>query len=310
MTATVTAGAATEPVAPPAARPARRARPSAWLALPAFLFFAAFAVLPMALVLYLSLTSWGGFGFPAVTGLGNWERLLGDGEVLSALGRTVFLTVLAWLVQTPLALVIGVWAAGPQRNRAVLSALFFLPLLLSTAAIALLWQALLDLNFGVTRSLPLIGEVNFLGDPTWALATVVLVVSWQYVPFHTLLYQGAARQVPASLYEAATLDGAGRYQQFFRITLPQLRYSVVTSSILMLVGSLTTFDTVLILTGGGPGTATRILPLYMYDIGFAGFEFGYGSTVAALLLVLGAGLSLLITRATGFRAMTSQQEGL
>jgi xylobiose transport system permease protein len=311
MTSTLRSGDATTTttVASPGG-PARRQRPSAWLALPAFLFFAAFAVLPMALVVYLSFTSWGGFGFPGVTGLGNWTRLFSDGEVLSALWRTVLLTVLAWLVQTPLALLIGVWAAGPQRNRAVLSALFFLPLLLSTAAIALLWQSLLDPNFGVTRSLPLVGDVNFLGDPSWALYTVVFVVSWQYVPFHTLLYQGAARQVPASLYEAATIDGAGRYQQFFRITLPQLRYTVVTSSILMLVGSLTTFDTVLILTNGGPGTATRILPLYMYDIGFSGFEFGYGSAIAALLLVLGAGLSLLITKVTGFRTAASQQEGL
>lgn len=122
----------------------------------------------------------------------------------------------------------------------------------------------------MTRSLPLVGDANFLGDPDWALYTVVFVVSWQYVPFHTLLYQGAARQVPASLYEAATIDGAGGFQQFLRITLPQLRYTVVTSSILMPVGSLTTFDTVLILTNGGPGAATRILPLYIYDTGFTG----------------------------------------
>jgi xylobiose transport system permease protein len=292
---------------PVARRP--RNRPGIWYALPAFAFFAMFAVLPMVLVVYLSFTAWGGFGFPRVDGVGNWQRLLQDPEVRSALLRTLGMTVLGWLVQTPLALLIGVWSAGPQRNRAVLSALFFLPLLLSTAAIALLWQSLFDPNFGVSRSLPLIGDVNFLGDPSWALYTVVFVVSWQYVPFHTLLYHGAAKQVPASLYEAATLDGAGRYQQFFRITLPQLRYTVVTSSILMLVGSLTTFDTVLILTGGGPGTATRILPLYMYDVGFQGFEFGYGSAIAALLLVLGAGLSLLVVRVTGYRSMTSQQEG-
>jgi xylobiose transport system permease protein len=291
-------------------RRATRHRPSAWYALPAFTFFALFAVLPMALVVYLSFTAWGGFGFPRVEGIGNWQRLAEDPEVRSALLRTLGLTVLAWLVQTPLALLIGVWAAGPQRNRAVLSALFFLPLLLSTAAIALLWQSLFDPNFGVTRSLPLLGEVNFLGDPTWALYTVIFVITWQYVPFHCLLYQGAARQIPASMYEAATIDGAGRFQQFFRITMPQLRYTVITSSILMLVGSLTTFETVLILTGGGPGTATRILPLYMYTIGFQGFEFGYGSTIAVLLLVLGASLSLVVTRVTGYRSMTSQQEGL
>ncbi len=140
--------------------------------------------------------------------------------------------------------------------------------------------------------------------------TVVWVVSWQYVPFHTLLYQSAARQIPHSLYEAATIDGAGRYRQFFTITLPLLKYTVITSSVLMLVGSFTTFDTILILTGGGPGTTTRIAPLYMYITGFSGFEFGYASAIAVLLLVLGAGLSLFVTRVTGFRAMQSQQEGL
>ncbi|RJK96013.1 carbohydrate ABC transporter permease [Vallicoccus soli] len=286
-------------------------QPSAWYAVPAFGFFAAFALLPMLLVVYLSFTDWGGFGTPAVSGAGNWSRLVEDPEVRASLLRTLALTVLSWAVQTPIALLIGVWAAGPQRNRAVLSSLFFLPLLLSTAAIALLWQALLDPNFGVLRTLPelLGGGLNPLGDASLAIYAVVFVLTWQYVPFHTLLYQSAARGIPASLYEAATIDGAGRVQQFLTITLPQLRYTVITSSILMLVGSLTTFDTVLILTNGGPGTATRIAPLYMYTTGFSGFEFGYASAIAVLLLVLGAILSLVVTRATGFRDMSSQQEG-
>jgi ABC-type sugar transport system permease subunit len=188
----------------------------------------------------------------------------------------------------------------------VLSSIFFLPLLLSTAAIALLWQALLDPNFGVTRTF---SDIQFLGDPSIALYTVAFVITWQYVPFHTLLYQGAARAIPRTLYEAATLDGAGRLKQFRHITLPQLRYTIITSSILMLVGSLTTFDTVLILTGGGPGTATRIAPLHMYITGFSGFEMGYASTMAVLLVVFGTGLSLLVMRVTGFRSMRSQQEG-
>jgi ABC-type sugar transport system permease subunit len=214
--------------------------------------------------------------------------------------------VVSWLVQTPIALLIGVWAAGRQRNRAVLSSIFFLPLLLSTAAIALLWQALLDPNFGVTRTLT---DIQFLGDPSIALYTVAFVITWQYVPFHTLLYQGAARAIPRTLYEAATIDGAGRVRQFRHITLPQLRYTIITSSILMLVGSLTTFDTVLILTGGGPGTATRIAPLHMYITGFSAFEMGYASAMAVLLVVFGTGLSLLVVRVTGFRSVRSQQEG-
>ncbi|MGY1857252.1 carbohydrate ABC transporter permease [Modestobacter sp. SYSU DS0290] len=263
----------------------------------------------MVLVVYLSFTDWNGFGFPAISGADNWTRLAQDGEALDSLWLTLVFMVLSWVVQTPIALVIGVWAAGRQKNRAILSSLFFLPLLLSTAAIALLWRSVLDPNFGVTQSLPFLDNFNFLGDTSIVVYAVVFVVSWQYVPFHTLLYQAAARGIPASLYEAATIDGAGRFKQFFQITLPLLRYTVVTSSVLMLVGSFTTFDTILILTGGGPGTATRVAPLYMYITGFSGFEFGYASAIAVLLLVLGGVLSLVVTKATGFRDMQSQQEG-
>ena len=284
-------------------------RPSAWYAAPAVLFFGLFAVVPMLLVVYLSFTDWSGFGFPSVSGTDNWSRLAQDGEARDALVLTLVFMVLSWLVQTPIALLIGVWAAGKQLNRAILSSLFFLPLLLSTAAIALLWRSVLDVNFGVTQSLPFLDRFNFLGNTDIVIYTVIFVITWQYVPFHTLLYQAAARSIPASLYEAATIDGAGRYKQFFQITLPLLRYTIITSTVLMLVGSFTTFDTVLILTGGGPGTTTRIAPLYMYITGFSGFEFGYASALSVLLLALGAGLSLVVTRATGFRTMQSQQEG-
>lgn len=277
---------------------------------PVMTFFGVFAILPMVLVVYLSFTDWDGFGFPSLSGGGNWSRLLDDSEVWRSLKLTLVFMVLGWVVQTPIAMLIGVWAAGRQRNRAVLSSIFFLPVLLSTAAIALLWKSVLDPNFGLTQQLPFLDQFNFLGDRTLVIFTVAWVLTWQYVPFHTLLYQSAARGIPVSIYEAATIDGAGRYKQFFRITLPLLRYTLITSTVLMLVGSVTTFDTILLLTNGGPGTASRIAPLYMYVTGFSGFEFGYASAIAVVLLVLGAGLSLAVTRLTGFRKMSSQQEGL
>jgi len=286
-----------------------RERPSGLYMAPVLIFFGVFAVLPMVLVVYLSFTDWDGFGFPTLSGAGNWSRLVHDSEVGRSLVLTLVFMVLGWLVQTPIAMLIGVWAAGRQRNRAVLSSIFFLPVLLSTAAIALLWNSVLDPNFGLTQRLPFLDQFSFLGDRSLVIFTVAAVLTWQYVPFHTLLYQSAARGIPVSIYEAATIDGAGRYKQFFRITLPLLRYTLITSTVLMLVGSVTTFDTILLLTGGGPGTATRIAPLYMYITGFTGFEFGYASAIAVVLLVLGAGLSLAVTRLTGFRAMNSQQEG-
>lgn len=288
-------------------------RPGAIWAVPALVYFALFALLPMAGVVLLSFTQWNGLGSPRFTGAANWARLLHDPLLGNSLRLSGALALVTWIVQTLIALPLGVWAAGPQRNRAVLSTVFFLPLLMSSAGIAVLWQALLDPNFGLAGPFGrLIGvdDGNFLGRPSLALWTIMTVISWQFVPFHTLLYQAAARQVPEGLYEAAVLDGAGRYRRFFSITVPQLRNTVVTSSVLMLVGSLTYFDIILILTGGGPGNATRILPMHMYATGFSSFDMGYASVLAVLLLVAGTALSLLIVSVTGFRRMTSQREGL
>ena len=139
---------------------------------------------------------------------------------------------------------------------------------------------------------------------------MLFVISLCFVPFHSLLYQGGVRQIPASMYEAALLDGAGRVQQFFHITLPQLKYTIVTSSTLMIVGSLTYFDLIFVLTGGGPGNATRILPLDMYLTGFRSYDMGSASVVAVLLVGVGLAVSLALNRFSGAGAMESQMEGV
>ncbi len=118
--------------------------------------------------------------------------------------------VVSWLVQTPISLLLGVFTAGSQKYRAVLAVLYFLPLLLSSAAIAIAYKALLDPNFGLAEGLglPFLAQ-DWLGNPHLVLFVVIFVIAWQFVPFHTLIYQGGVRQIPASLYEAAEIDGAG-----------------------------------------------------------------------------------------------------
>jgi len=288
-------------------------RPGAIWAVPAIAFFGLFALVPMAVVVYLSFTEWSGIRTPVWSGLTNWSKLTTDAQLGQSIRLTVSLTVISWLVQTAICLPLGVWLAGHGRTRGVLAAVFFVPLLMSSAAIAILWAGLLDPNFGLASVVgPLVGvkDGNFIGDPDLAFWVIVAVVAWQFIPFHVLLYQGSTRQIPIPLYEAARIDGAGRVRQFVSITLPQLRHTIITSSVLMLVGSLTYFDIVLILTGGGPGTSTRLLPLHMYLEGFRAFDMGYASVLAVLLLALGTTLSLIVSRVTGFSKMDSQKEGL
>lgn len=282
-----------------------------WMVLPALLFFAVFAVLPLLGVVALSFTNWDGIGAISVAGMDNWLAVLSDPVMYNAVWLTFVIMVVSWLVQTPISLLLGTFTAGSQKYRAVLAVLYFLPLLLSSAAIAIAYKALLDPNFGLAEGLglPFLAQ-DWLGQPQLVLFLVIFVIAWQFVPFHTLIYQGGVRQIPKSLYEAAEIDGAGRVKQFFYITVPQLKYTIITSSTLMVVGSLTYFDLIFVLTAGGPGNSTRILALDMYLTGFRANLMGPASVIAVILVVVGLGLALLLQRLGGKNSGGSQLEGL
>jgi xylobiose transport system permease protein len=292
------------------AAPPTLERPGVAWAVPGLLFFLVFAVAPMVGVLYLSFTHWDGLNPPQFTGMENWSRFFGDSQVWQSTVVTGVLLIGNIVVQAPVSILLGVWAAGPQRNRAVLSALFFLPLLLSTAATAVMWRQLLDPNFGLPSKFEWLFGSDPMGTQQGAIACLVLVTTWQFVPFHSLLYQGAARAIPHTLYQAASIDGAGRVRQFVHITLPQLRNTMITSTIFMVVGGLTAFDIVLLLTNGGPGTDTSILPFSMYQTAFRTYDYGYASAIASFLLLLATAASVLLTKLSGYDKMTSTMEGL
>jgi raffinose/stachyose/melibiose transport system permease protein len=306
-------------LAPPAAPPGTRRTTTskggrsgsvAWMALPALLVFVAFGVLPLLGVLLLSFTSWDGIGVIRPAGFDSWRAVLTDPGLPHALWVTFVIMALSWLVQTPLSILIGVFLAGHQRYRELLAVLYFIPLLLSSAAIAITYKALLDPNFGLGAGLhlPLLTQ-DWLGDGTLAMGVIIFVVSWQYIPFHSLIYQGAVRQIPRSIYEAAQLDGAGGVRTFFRITLPQLKYTIITSSTLMVVGSVVFFDLIFVLTEGGPGDATRNLALLMYKRGFQANLMGQASAIAVILVLVGLALALLLRRLGGGGTSASQLEG-
>lgn len=280
-----------------------------WLVLPALLFFVVFAVVPLIGVFVLSFTSWDGIGAISFTGLKSWTAVLTDPGLPHALWVTFLIIVLSWIAQTPLSILLGVFISGSQKYRAVLAVLFFLPLLLSAAAVSIAYKALLDPNFGLGPGLKLaILTQDWLGKSTLAMGVVIFIIAWQWIPFHSLIYQGAIRQIPTSMYEAAQIDGAGRVRQFFSITLPQLKNTMITSSTLMIVGSLTTFDLIFVLTGGGPNDATRALALDMYLTGFRANQMGLASAIAVILVVVGLILAQVLQRLGG-KERNSQLEG-
>ncbi len=309
MTTLAPAVAQTTPAAPSSGGGAVRAKSLTWMAIPALVLFIGFGVIPLFGVLFLSFTSWDGMGKVRPAGFDSWTAVLTDPGLPHALWVTFLVMALTWIVQTPLSILLGTFLAGRQRYRELLAVLYFIPLLLSSAAISITYKALLDPNFGLGAGLklPFLSQ-DWLGRPYLALGVVIFVVSWQFIPFHSLIYQGGVRQIPTSMYEAALIDGAGRVGQFFHITLPQLKYTIITSSTLMVVGSLTFFDLIFVLTAGGPGDATRVLALDMYKRGFQANLMGPASAIAVILVVVGLGLALLLRRIGG-NATDSQMDG-
>ncbi|GID28321.1 carbohydrate ABC transporter permease [Paractinoplanes brasiliensis] len=279
------------------------------MALPAFVWFVLFGIVPLLGVVALSFTTWNGIGEIVPSGLTSWKATLQDPGLPHALWVTFLIMALSWAVQTPMSILLGVFLATSKRYREFLAVLYFIPLLLSSAAIAITYKALLDPSFGLGSGLGVEWlNQDWLGNGTLAMGVLIFIVSWQFIPFHTLIYQGAVRQIPTSMYEASQIDGAGRVRQFFSITLPQLKYTIITSSTLMVVGSLTFFDLIYVLTAGGPGDATRALALLMYQQGFQANLMGPASAIAVILVLVGLGLSLLLRRLGG-RGNESQLEG-
>jgi raffinose/stachyose/melibiose transport system permease protein len=282
---------------------------------PALVLYGVFIVIPMAFALFLSFTNWNVIGRLNWVGFANWSRFFSDPLAHHSLLVTFELAGLSWLVQTPLAMALGIFVAGTQRYRAFYSAIYILPLLMSTAGLALMWQGVLAPTFGGLASLGSslhLGFLNqnWLGSRSLTFFVIVAIIAWQFVPLHTLIYQAGRRAIPAELYDAAKVDGASMRQGFRHVTLPQLRYSIVTSSILVLVGSLTYFDIIYILTLGGPGDKTMVLAMDMYNVGFTETTFGYASVLAVVLGLIGVIFAFALVRISGFGSMSSDRQGI
>ncbi|MDR2374104.1 MAG: sugar ABC transporter permease [Bifidobacteriaceae bacterium] len=286
--------------------------PSVMWAIPAVVIYALFALAPILVVVAISFTSWDGVRPAKFVGLENWINLPHIAFLGSSVKIMLVLLVGSILVQLPIGLLLGVWAAGPQRNRAVLCTFFFLPLVLSGVAISIVWRQIMDANFGIPGQFAAIfgGNGNVLGSMEGAIATLLAIGAWGSAPFFGLVFQGAAKGIPQTLYDAAAIDGAGRFRQFFMVTLPQLRATIVMALIFMVVGGLTGFETIMIVTEGGPARKTLTTPLLMYYSAFRDYHLGEGAVIAVLLILAAGGIAVLFAKYSGFDKMESDLEGL
>lgn len=261
--------------------------------IPSFILFILFLVYPIIRAGYYSTFDWNGLG-PAVNnvGLGNYQRILSDSIFLKSIGNGFLIVVLSLVVQLPVALALAIMVGRDLPGRAFFRTIFFLPYVLSEVITAIIWLGLFnpdpDRGFinAILALIPAIGTQNFLGDTNMVLASIFVVLTWKYFGLHMLLYMAGLQNIPKEIEEAALIDGATRWQSYRFITIPLLSSTIRTTIYLSVLGSLTQFNLVWIMTKGGPVNASEVMATYMYRYGFVRFWLGYGSGVAFVMLLI------------------------
>jgi multiple sugar transport system permease protein len=302
---TPAAGDQPEPAAAPAAAPTagatRRWRMSAprrretlvayLFVLPTLAGFLIFVLGPILGGLGLSFYQFDFFSTPRFVGLDNFRQMLSDQRVARIFTNTIIyvagtvLLDLAWA----LALALAIHSAIPHLFKLTFRAVFFFPILTAGAVVAIVWQYLFNMDLGVINYyLGQIGipKIPWLVSSQWAIPAVILMIVWNGVGFNMILLLAGLQSIPQELYEAASIDGAGRTAGFRFITLPLLSPIIFFILVKGVIGVLQLFDGPYVLTGGGPGDASRSVLMYIYEIGFKTLRLGYASAVGLILFIL------------------------
>lgn len=277
----------------------RNRRSELWFALlmltPAAIGFFVFYVYPTLRGLYLSLTDYSVISrnAPDFVGMDNYTTMAGDAVFWNSMRVTLLYVVINIISQTVIALGLGVLMHRLTKSALIRGSLL-LPYLIANVVVALLWFWLLDYHIGVVNAgLDAIGldRIAFFGNEHWAIPTIALVNTWRHMGYTALLIFAGLQMIPTSVYEAASVDGATEWRMFWRITLPLLRPILVLVLVITVTGSFQVFDTVAVTTGGGPGNASRVIQLYIYEQAFERNNFGYASALSVVLFVVLIGVA-------------------
>ncbi len=264
---------------------------------PALIVYLVYVIYPILSTLGYSFYSWDGTNDKTFIGLDNYIQLFNDAVFWTSLTNNAWVVLTSVFVQIPLGMIMALMLFAPIRGIRLFSSVYFLPFLMSTVAIGLLWVYMFDpINGIINQIVNLLGfeNVAWLSDENTSLIAILIVVVWQFSPFYMILFKAAMVGIGEELYESAQIDGANSWQKFFHITLPLLMPTIVSSSILAIVGSLKAFDIFYIMTGGGPNHATELMGTYMFKQAFINFNMGYASAIAFLMFLIALVVTVLI----------------
>ena len=254
---------------------------------------------PWIFTIFMSLHDWKVTGATPFVGLANYEKMLEDSRFLWAIVRTLYFT--AATVIAPM--ILGIWAAvcfaSQFKLRGLARTLFVLPMMATPVAIALVWTMMFHPQLGVLNYLlTSIGlpPSSWVYDSSTVIPTLVMVETWQWTPLVMLIVLGGIASLPLEPYEAAILDGASAWQMFRHITLPLVWSFIMVAAVIRLIDALKTFDTIYVITLGGPGTSSETINIMLYQTAFAYYDLGYGSAIVVVFFLLILAISLLLLR--------------
>lgn len=284
---------------PPKARrtpPPRRSRRALisyghwWWALPAIVFVIGVHYAATLTGGFFAFTNWTGLGDFDFIGLANFERIFSDPLLVLAVGNTLFLAFGSVIITNVAGLLFALAINRTLKTRYILRTLLFLPVVLSSLAVAYVWKFIFDFNGPLNGLLGALGldslQRVWLADPTWSIWAILITVCWQQTGFVMVIYLAGLASVPIEVEEAAALDGAGVWGRFWNVIVPAIRPSIAIATTLGIIQGLRIFDQILALTRGGPAGATETLATEVYKQAFSLGQFGFGSALALVLTVI------------------------
>ena len=270
--------------------------------LPALLLIVIFMIYPVIDTFVTSTYKWNGISADKIfVGFDNWKTLFKDTNFWNSFIHNVIVMIFSILLQIPIGLLLATFLDAGGRKFNFFKIVWFLPYLMSSVAIAFLFNYILATNGGLFSSIATLFSghkvnVDLLGKSPSALFAVIGVMAWQFTPFYMVYFIAGYGNIDTSLYEAAVIDGATRRQYLFKIAIPLLGPIFKTACTMSLIGSLKYFDMVWNMTQGGPAGGTELMATYMYKLSFQQFNMGYGSCVAAGMFILITLIALLFQK--------------
>ena len=256
---------------------------------PNVVVFAVFMFVPILFAFYISLNEWTLIGYPTFVGLGNYLDMLEDSEFLRAFYNTGVYTLGTVPTSIALGLVVALGLNRKLPGRTLLRSIFFVPVIISLVAVALIASWIFNDNYGIINaalSAVGMGDVPWLSSARWAMISLIIATLWIRLGFNMVIYLAALQSIPTELYDAARVDGASGWRRFRHITWPLLGPTTFLLGIINIIYSLHVFDLIYVMTGGGPGFSTTVLVQYIYQMAFTEGQLGYASAIGVVLYLL------------------------